>query len=141
MRVPTVDDCQIIQLPKIPDYRGNLTYIEGARHIPFRIARAYWIYDVPGDAVRGGHAYQGLHEFVVSLSGSFEVRVDDGTSKRTFVLNRSYYGLYVPPLIWRQLVEFATNSVCLIVASDHFSETDYIRHYDAFLELRGGGPC
>lgn len=141
MRTPTVDDCHIIQLPKIPDYRGNLTYLEGARHIPFRIARAYWIYDVPGDAVRGGHAYKGLHEFVVSLSGSFEVRVDDGTSKRTFVLNRSYYGLYVPPMIWRQLADFATNSVCLIVASDRFTEADYIRHYDAFLELRGGMPC
>lgn len=138
MALPTIDDCRIIQLPKIPDYRGNLTYVEGARHIPFRIARAYWIYDVPGDAVRGGHAYHQLEELIVSLSGSFEVRLDDGAAKKVFVMKRSYYGLYVPNGIWRQLGDFSTNAVCVILASRHYEESDYIRDYDQFRRVRRG---
>lgn len=136
MRLAGVDDCELLQLPKIPDHRGNLTYVEGGRHIPFSVQRAYWIYDVPGDAVRGGHAYRTLQEFVISLSGSFEVRLDDGITKRSVALNRSYYGLYVPGGIWRQLANFSTNAVCLILASRKFQEEDYIRDYADFTAFR-----
>ena len=128
-----LDRCRLIDLPRIPDLRGSLTYLEGGRHIPFRMQRTYWIYDVPGGEVRGSHAYRSLEEFVVALSGSFEVELDDGTSRRTIVLNRSYYGLYIPPLIWRQLKSFSTNSVCLIAASAPYDESDYLRDYPEFL--------
>ena len=128
-----LDRCRLIDLPRIPDPRGSLTFIEGGRHIPFRIQRTYWIYDVPGGELRGGHAYRRLEEFVIALSGSFEVELDDGVSRRTVVLNRSYYGLYVAPLIWRQLKSFSTNSVCLIAASDVYDESDYLRDYPEFL--------
>jgi len=124
--------CRIIELPKILDARGNLTFVEGHRHIPFGIARAYWLYDVPGGQVRGGHAYRQLEEFIIALSGSFDVVVDDGSGSRHFVLNRSYLGLYVPRLIWRHIENFSTNAVCLILASRHFEEDDYIRDYDDF---------
>jgi len=134
----TIDDCRLMELPKIPDFRGNLSYIEGARHIPFRIARTYWIYDVPGESVRGGHAYRQLEEFLIALSGSFEVRLDDGERQRSVRLSRSYYGLYVPAGLWRQLADFSGNSVCLILASRPFSEDDYIREYDNFLDYRRG---
>jgi len=129
-----LDRCRLIELPRIPDPRGSLTFIEGGRHIPFRMQRTYWIYDVPGGEVRGSHAYRRLEEFVIALSGSFEVEVDDGLSRRTIVLNRSYYGLYIPPLIWRQLKSFSTNSVCLIAASAAYDEGDYLRDYPEFLE-------
>ena len=141
MPLPTIDDCRIIQLPKIPDYRGNLTYIEGGRHVPFRIARTYWIYDVPGDTVRGGHAYHQLEELIVALSGSFEVRLDDGSSKKTFVMKRSFYGLYVPNAIWRELGDFSTNAVCVILASRQFAESDYIYDFDRFRRMRREEPC
>jgi dTDP-4-dehydrorhamnose 3,5-epimerase-like enzyme len=126
--------CRIIELPKIPDARGNLTFLEGHRHIPFGIARAYWLYDVPGGQVRGGHAYRQLEEFFVALSGSFDVVVDLGNSPEHFVLNRSYVGLYVPRLVWRHIENFSTNAVCLILASRRFEAADYIRDYDQFVQ-------
>lgn len=132
-----IDRCRLIELPRMPDPRGSLTFIEGGRHIPFRMQRTYWIYDVPGGEVRGGHAYRTLEEFVIALSGSFEVELDDGTARRTVVLNRSYYGLYVPALIWRQLKSFSTNSVCLIAASAVYDESNYLRDYPEFLAAAG----
>ncbi len=125
--------CRIIELPRILDARGNLTFIEGHRHIPFGIARAYWLYDVPGGQIRGGHAYRQLEEFFVALSGSFDVVVDLGNGPRHFVLNRSYFGLYVPRLVWRHIENFSTNAVCLILASQHYAAEDYIRDYDEFV--------
>ena len=132
----TVDDCTILQLPKIPDVRGNLTYVEGGVHVPFSIRRVYWIYDVPGGEVRGGHAYRTLQEVIIALSGSFDVLVSDGVNRRTIPMNRSYYGLYVPQMMWRQLANFSTNAVCLILASNPFDESDYIRRYDTFVAAR-----
>jgi hypothetical protein len=131
----TVDDCTILQLPKIPDVRGNLTYVEGGVHVPFSIRRVYWIYDVPGGEV-GGHAYRTLQEVIIALSGSFDVLVSDGVNRRTIPMNRSYYGLYVPQMMWRQLANFSTNAVCLILASNPFDESDYIRRYDTFVAAR-----
>ena len=136
MPLLTVDDCKVIDLPKIPDFRGNLSYVEGARPVPFRLARTYWISDVPGNAVRGGHAYRELEEFMIALSGNFDVRLDDGATTRSVRLSRSNYGLYVAPGIWRQLADFSTNSVCLILASRPYAEDDYIRDYERFSEFR-----
>jgi hypothetical protein len=134
---PTIaDHCKIIELPKIHDPRGNLTFIEGNNHIPFTIMRCYWIYDVPGGEKRGGHAYRNLHELIVAVSGSFDVVLDDGMGKHIFPLNRSYFGLYVPNLIWRSIENFSTNSLCLILASDVYKEEEYIRDYSEFLEER-----
>jgi hypothetical protein len=133
----TVTDCGIIDLPRINDPRGNLTFIEGTRHIPFTIRRTYWIYDVPGGEIRGGHSYRTLQELIIAVSGSFDVVVDDGSNKRVFSLNRSYYGLYVPNLIWRDLENFSTNSLCLILASDIYSESDHVRDYGQFLAMKG----
>ena len=130
-----MNTAKIIRLPKIEDVRGNLTFIESEHHIPFEIKRVYWIYDVPGGQIRGSHAYKELHEFIVALSGSFDVVLDDGKGKKKFSLNRSYYGLYVPNLIWRSLENFSTNSLCLILSSRHYSEDDYVRNYDEFLKL------
>ena len=127
--------CRIIELPKIPDARGNLTFVEGRRHIPFPIARAYWLYDVPGGQMRGGHAYLELDEFFVALSGSFDVVIDDGKASQHFILNRSYFGLFVPRLTWRHIENFSTNAVCLILASRHYEEHDYVRDYDRFAAL------
>jgi hypothetical protein len=126
---------RMIELPKIIDPRGKLTYVEGRRHVPFPIRRAYWIYDVPGGEVRGGHAYGELEELVIAVSGSFDVALDDGRSREVAALNRSYYGLYVPAMTWRQLENFSTNGVCLILASLPYSEDDYIRDYDTFVNL------
>jgi hypothetical protein len=132
--------CRLVELPKIPDPRGNLSFVEGHRHLPFSIKRCYWIYDVPGGEVRGGHAYETLEEFFIALSGSFDVVVDDGSSAPVHIhLNRSYFGLHVPHMIWRHLENFSTNAVCLILASQHYNEADYVRVYDDFLELREGG--
>jgi len=130
----TVADCTILPLPKIPDDRGNLSFIEGGNHIPFEIQRTYWIYDVPGGETRGGHAYRELQEFFVALSGSFDVVLDDGVTRKVVSLNRSYFGLYVPNMIWRHLENFATNSVCLILASLPYNPEDYIRNYDFYLK-------
>ena len=124
---------RIIPLPKIHDDRGNLSFIEAGRPVPFVIQRTYWIYDVPGGEVRGGHAYNELQEFIIALSGSFDVVLNDGKSQKSFSLNRSYFGLYVPNMIWRHLENFATNSVCLILASLPYSKDDYIRDYESYL--------
>ncbi len=132
---PDNNQFRIIDLPKIEDPRGNLTFIEENNHIPFAIKRVYWIYDVPGGQFRGSHAYKELHEFIVALSGSFDVILDDGKEKRRFHLNRSYYGLYMPNLIWRSLENFSTNALCLILASTHYSKDEYIRDYNVFLKL------
>lgn len=121
-----------IQLPKFLDARGNLSFIEQENHIPFKIERTYWIYDVPGGEKRGGHAYKNNEELIVALSGSFDVIVDDGNEKKTFSLNRSYYGLYVPKGTWREMQNFSTNSLALILSSTKYDENDYIRDYDEF---------
>lgn len=125
-------EAAIIQLPKILDRRGNLTFIEGGKHIPFPIKRTYWIYDVPGGETRGGHAYKELEELIVALSGSFDVVLDDGFEKKTYSLNRSYVGLYVPKGMWRQIENFSTNALAMVLASDKYDEHDYIRNYDEF---------
>lgn len=123
----------IMNLPKIIDSRGNLSFAEELNHIPFKIERTYWIYDVPGGETRGGHAYRENEEFIIALSGSFDVVLDNGKEKQTFSLNRSYYGLYVPKGMWRQMLNFSTNSLALVLASTKFDEKDYIRNYDEFL--------
>jgi hypothetical protein len=124
----------ILQLPKIVDKRGNLSVIESLQHIPFTIKRTYLIFDVPGGGKRGGHAYIDQFEFIVSLSGSFDVHTDNGKNKKTFSLNRSYYGLLVPSMVWRSMDNFSTNALCLVVSSTKFDEGDYIRDYDKFLD-------
>ncbi len=126
---------QIINLPKIEDPRGNLSIIEELNHIPFKIERVYWIYDVPGGQIRGGHAFKKQQELIVALSGSFDIVVDNGHTKQTFSLNRSYYGLYIPAGLWRQMQNFSTNSLALILSSTVFDEKDYIRDYDTFLKF------
>ena len=123
---------KIINLPKILDKRGNLSIIEENNHIPFKIVRSYWIYDVPGGEVRGGHAYKENEEFIVALSGSFDVIIDNGKEKQTFQLNRSYYGLYVPKGWWRSMENFSTNSLALILASTAYNKEDYIYNYEEF---------
>ena len=123
---------RIIELPKFLDKRGNLSFIEEFKQIPFKIERTYWIYDVPGGEHRGGHAYRENEEFIVALSGSFDVVLDDGINKTTYSLNRSYYGLYVPKGIWREMNNFSTNSLALILASTPYSQDDYIRDYQEF---------
>ena len=130
------DRCRIIDLPKIMDPRGNLTFVEGGRHLPFRIRRAFWIYDVPGGEKRGEHAYRRNRELIIAVSGSFEVVVDDGVGATRHLLNRSYFGLYLPPLHWRSLVNFSTNSLCLILASEGYDEADYLRDYEVFRRER-----
>lgn len=127
---------QIIELPKIEDPRGNLSFIEEHSHIPFKIERSYWIYDVPGGQTRGGHAFKKQQEFIVALSGSFDVLVDDGKEKNIYQLNRSYYGLYIPAGYWRQMQNFSTNSLAMVLSSTHYDEKDYIFDYSEFLNLR-----
>lgn len=129
------DKIQIIQLPKILDKRGNLSVIEEWKNIPFKIARTYWIYDVPGGEARGGHAYRENQEFIVALSGSFDVILDDGKERKTYPLNRSYYGLYVPKGIWREMNNFSTNSLALILSSTPYDAEDYIYEYEQFKSL------
>lgn len=132
----TISDCKIIELPKFLDARGNLSFAEQLNHIPFEIKRTYWIYDVPGGEERGGHAFKGNQEFIVALSGAFDVVVDDGQQKKIFSLNRSYYGLYVPAGLWREINNFSTNSLALEFGSEHYDEADYIRDYDEYLRYR-----
>lgn len=129
----------IIQLPRFLDARGNLSFAEQNNHIPFEIKRTYWIYDVPGGESRGGHAFRQNQEFIVALSGAFDVVVDDGAQKKTFTLNRSYYGLYVPAGLWRTMENFSTNSFALEFGSEHYSKEDYIREYGDFLILKKDG--
>ena len=126
---------KIINLPKILDKRGNLTFIEGKKHIPFEIKRAYWIYDVPGGEKRGGHAYKTLREFVIALSGSFDVLLDDGNGKKVYSLNRSYYGIYIPEMVWREINNFSTNALCLVLASDFYKKEEYIMNYKNFKNM------
>ncbi len=128
-------EAHIIELPKILDDRGNLTFIEGENHIPFKIERTYWIYDVPGGEIRGGHAYKELDEVIIALSGSFDVVLDNGIEKQTFSLNRSYYGLFVPKMMWRKMENFSTNALALVLASAPYSKDDYIRDYEQFITL------
>jgi dTDP-4-dehydrorhamnose 3,5-epimerase-like enzyme len=128
---------QLINLPKMEDVRGNLTFIEQSKHVPFEIRRAYWIYDVPGGQVRGGHAFKEQQELIVALSGSFDVVSDDGAAKQVFTLNRSYYGLYIPAGMWRQMLNFSTNSLALVLSSTPFNREDYLYDYDEFLRFRG----
>lgn len=129
------NNVRIIQLPKIEDERGNLSFYESLNHIPFEIKRSYWIYDVPGGQKRGGHAFKEQHEFIIALSGSFDVIINDGTCETTFSLNRSYSGLYVPNMLWREMLNFSTNSLALIVSSTNYADSDYIRDFDTFLKL------
>ncbi len=131
----SLEQVKIIQLPKVPDERGNLSFFENEQQIPFTIARTYWIYDVPGGEIRGGHAYKSLQEFIVALSGSFDVVLNDGKEEKKFTLNRSYYGLYVPRMIWRQMENFSTNSLALIVADQSYNEEEYIRDFSSFSSL------
>ena len=135
----TIDDVKIIELPKFADPRGNLSFVEQLNHIPFEIMRTYWIYDVPGGENRGGHAFRRNEEFIIALSGAFDVTVDDGVSRKTFLLNRSYYGLYVPGGLWREMENFSTNSLALDFGSIHYSEADYVRDYQEYLKMKQNG--
>lgn len=130
-----IADCKIFELPKITDPRGNLSFIDSGQHIPFEIRRVYYLYDVPGGSERGSHAHKNLHQFIIAMSGSFDVHLDDGNEKVKFHLNRSYYGLYVCRMIWRYLDNFSSGAVCMVLASAHYSEEDYIRNYSDFISL------
>lgn len=132
-----LDRCKIIDLPRITEPRGNLTFIQGGDHVGFDIRRVYYLYDVPGGAERGGHAHKELQQLIIAMSGSFDVVLDDGTSKKRYHLNRSYFGLYVCPMIWRELDNFSSGSVCLVLASTVYEESDYYRDYSAFLAALG----
>ena len=129
----SIEHCRIIQLPKILNAAGCITFVESDRHIPFDIQRVYYLYDVPGGATRGGHAHKALHQLIIAMSGSFDVLVDDGSQRKRFHMNRSYYGLYICPLIWRELDNFSSGAVCLVLASEMYDEADYFREYPAFL--------
>jgi hypothetical protein len=131
-----IDLCKVLDLPKITDPRGNLTFIEGGSVIPFDIQRVYYLYDVPGGSERGGHAHKGLHQLIIAMSGSFDVELDDGNSTKRVHLNRSYKGLYVCPMIWRKLDNFSSGSVCMVLASNKYDEEDYYRDYPEFLQAR-----
>lgn len=128
-----IQNCKIINLPKILEPRGNLTFVEGGRHIPFDIKRVYYLYDVPGGAERGGHAHKDLHQLIIAMSGSFDVVLDDGYEKKRFHLNRSYFGLYVCPMVWRELDNFSSGSVCMVLASNFYDESDYYRDYNEYI--------
>ncbi len=134
-----VSDCTIVNLPKITDPRGNLTFLQQEDQLPFPIARVHWIYEVPGGDDRGGHAFRNGKEFIISLSGSFDVEIDDGEQKKLFNLNRSYFGLYIPGTLWRHVKNFSTNAVCLTLCSLPYSGEDYIRDYADFQTFRKGG--
>lgn len=129
-----IDDCKIIELPQIHDPRGNLTFIEGGRHLPFEIKRVYYLYDVPGGATRAGHGHKKLSQLMIAMSGSFDVELDDGFKKKKIHLNRSHFGLFICPMIWREIDNFSSGSVCMVLASDHFDESDYYRDYQEFLK-------
>lgn len=134
----TIRDCTIMNLPKISDPRGNLTFIEGGHHVPFEFKRIFYLYDVPGGAWRAGHALKRCHQFLIAASGSFDVILDDGIERQRFHLNRSYYGLYIPPLIWREIDNFSSGSVSLVLASEFYDEQDYFRDYKEFAKAVGG---
>ena len=130
----SLEDCKIFELPKIVDPRGNLTFIEVGNHLRFEIRRVYYLYDVPGGATRAGHGHKTLEQFMIAMSGSFDVELDDGRARKKYHLDRSYYGLYIPPMIWRDIDNFSSGSVCLVLASEIFDESDYYRNYQDFLE-------
>jgi len=130
-----IDNCQIIELPKISDPRGNLTFVESDRHIPFDIKRVYYLYDVPGGSERGAHGHKKLEQLIIAMSGSFDVVLDDGENQKTIHMNRSYYGLYVCPMMWRDITNISSGAVCMVLASEYFDEHDYLRDYDEFLKL------
>ena len=132
-----MDTHKIITLPKIEDPRGNLSFVESLNHVPFEIKRTYWIYDVPGGQVRGDHAFKKQQEFIIALSGSFDVVVDSGTAEKIYSLNRSYYGLFIPEGYWRQMRNFSTNALAVVLASTSFDKADYIRDYNSFLAYKG----
>lgn len=134
----SLKDCQLFQLPKITDPRGNLTFVENQEHIPFDIKRVYYTYDVPGGTDRGGHAHKELEQLIIAMSGSFDITLDDGSDKKKFHLNRSYFGLYVCPMIWRDINNFSSGSVCMVLASELYSEADYYREYEDFLQAVRG---
>lgn len=131
-----ISDCRIVTLPKVHDKRGNLSFIEGEVHVPFDIKRVYYLYDVPGGSERGGHAHKELQQLIIAMSGSFDVVLDDGTNKIRYHLNRSYMGLYVPKMIWRELDNFSSGAVCMVVASTRYEESDYYRDYQEYLKAR-----
>ncbi len=131
-----VNDCALVNFPKIQDPRGNLTFIEEGTHLPFDIERVYWIYDVPGGEERGGHAFKQQQEVIIALSGSFDVVLNDGKSEQVFHLNRAYYGLYVTRMVWREMRNFSTNSVAFVLADTEYNPLDYIYHFEEFLEFR-----
>ena len=135
----SINDCKIIELPRFLDLRGNLSFAEQNNHIPFEIKRTYWIYDVPGGECRGGHAFIKTEEFIIALSGCFDVIVNDGNLKKKFTLNRSYYGLYIPKGLWRVMENFSTNSFALEFASTYYNENDYIRDFDQYIKLKNDG--
>ena len=128
-----LDSCKIIDLPKISDPNGNLTFIESSNQIPFDIKRVYYMYDIPGGSYRGAHAHKNLHQLIIAMSGSFDIEIDDGENKKRFHLNRSYYGLYVPPMMWRLLDNFSSGVVCMVLASEFYDEGDYFRDYQDFV--------
>jgi dTDP-4-dehydrorhamnose 3,5-epimerase-like enzyme len=137
----SLKDCKIIQLPKITDPRGNLTFIEENKHIPYNIKRVYYTYDVPGGEERGGHGHKELQQLIIAMSGSFDVILDDGYERTKFHLNRSYFGLYICPMIWREINNFSSGSVCMVLASEFYSEDDYYREYEAFLKAVRGASA
>jgi dTDP-4-dehydrorhamnose 3,5-epimerase-like enzyme len=130
-----VADCKLLELPVVRNPQGNLTFVEAQRHVPFQIERVYYMYDVPGGATRGGHAHRALEQLIVAMSGSFEAVVDDGSERKNITLNRSYVGLYLPPMIWRELVNFSSGSVCMVLASAYYDEADYYRDYKEFRDV------
>lgn len=129
-----IERCRLLDLPRINDPRGNLTPVEAGIHVPFEIKRVYYLYDIPGGAERGGHAHKELEQFIIAMSGSFDIVLDDGYAQERLHLNRSYYGLYVGPMVWREMDNFSSGSVCLVLASEHYDESDYYRDYDEFLK-------
>lgn len=130
----SIKNCKLVKLPKIADPRGNLSFIEGGNHIPFDIKRVYYLYDVPGGAERGGHAHKALQQLIIAISGSFDIHLDDGVERRTIHLNRSYDGLLITPMIWREIDNFSSAAVCLVMASERYDESDYYRNYDEFVQ-------
>ncbi len=134
--VSTVDDCRLLELPRMQSAAGSITPVEGGREVPFAIERVYYLYDVPGGESRGGHAHRALQQLIVSVMGSFDIVLDDGASRKTVRLDRAYQGLYVPRLIWRELINFSSGGICMVLASQPYEEADYIRDYTEFLECK-----
>ena len=135
----SLEKCQLQDLPIVHDIRGNLSFIEGGKHTPFDIQRVYYLYDVPGGASRGGHAHFELEQMIIAMSGSFDITLDDGYNRRKVHMNRSYYGLYLPKMIWREIDNFSSGSVCMELASAHYSPKDYIYDYQEFIDTVRGG--